>query len=342
MCDILIDLGTQCMNLKYMYYCTLHTLYLSFPSFPSCAFIFLLYSLTFPTVLYCIHNFLEGWAEWNVCVACISPAVIPVAASGPYLKSCVSLGHWKYLITALALGTSVLKIHITQDTNWKMAYEFVRVLKNPGESLGLGFNKNSEEQGKVYAILEGTALQRSKQVSPGDVIVQINDRDVKNLTSAQLIDMISTLQDDTEVTLKVLHPNTSKPVKPPIIAVDSVDTEVQNGVNDQTHLNIKQRSRKTPVVSKDSLPKITEAEEQSKPIHLQPKELHSVSKRLSLTPETKHKTVAPLQPSKSLDLGALPTWRSKTFINLHNYWTGEQHSDRLYTHAEQVRYCTSG
>lgn len=47
--------------------------------------------------------------------------------------------------------------------------------------------------------------------------------------------------------------------------------------------------------------------------------------------------MVPLQPSRSLDLGALPTWRNKTFISLHNYWTGEQQSDRLHMQAKAVR-----
>ena len=84
-----------------------------------------------------------------------------------------------------------------------MSYDLIKVSKKPGESLGLGFNKNSERQNKVYAILEGTALQRSGQVRPGDLIVEVNGVDVSGYTSSQLIDIISTLQDKSEVSLKV-------------------------------------------------------------------------------------------------------------------------------------------
>jgi hypothetical protein len=202
----------------------------------------------------------------------------------------------------------------------------------------LGFNKNSEKQNKVYAILEGTALQRSKQVAPGDLVVQINGEDVQNYNSSQLIDLISTLQDDTVVTLQVLHnkPTTNGSDMSPTIVIDSVPSvEVSKP---------RGRLRKMPVVpssSKDSLPKINETEEMNKStVHLQPKESHLVSKRLSLTPETKHRQVAPLQPSKSLDLGALPNWRSKKgtgFVGLQNYWTNEQFTDRLHTQPNQIK-----
>lgn len=216
--------------------------------------------------------------------------------------------------------------------------QYIKVYKNPGESLGLGFNKNSEEQNKVFAILEGSALQRSKQITPGDLIVQINGRDVRKFSSGQLIDMISTLQDDTEVSLKVAHPNstngTPRGMLCPAISVDSEEKpSVENGVGENRR---PARMRKTPVTS-DNLPKITESDEQvnkPKPMLLQP--LHNVGKRLSLIPETKHRELPAIQPSKSLDLGTLPTWRNKTFINLQNYWTGEQCSDRLHTQAEQV------
>ena len=84
-----------------------------------------------------------------------------------------------------------------------MSYDLIKVSKKPGESLGLGFNKNSERQNKVYAILEGTALQRSGEVRAGDLIVEVNGVDVSGYTSSQLIDIISTLQDKSEVSLKV-------------------------------------------------------------------------------------------------------------------------------------------
>ena len=66
----------------------------------------------------------------------------------------------------------------------------VRVYKNPGESLGFIFNKKSKQQNKVYSIQEGSALDRSKEVVRDDIIVSINNRDVRKFSSSQLIDMI--------------------------------------------------------------------------------------------------------------------------------------------------------
>ena len=101
-----------------------------------------------------------------------------------------------------------------------MSYDFIKVSKKPGESLGIGFNKNSERQNRVYAILEGTALQRSGQVRAGDLIVEVNGTDVSGYTSSQLIDVISGLQDKNEVSLKAsAHTHTHTSVHNYIILV---------------------------------------------------------------------------------------------------------------------------
>lgn len=64
--------------------------------------------------------------------------------------------------------------------------------------------------------------------------------------------------------------------------------------------------------------------------------MQSDKKRLSLTPETKHRERPGLQSSHSVELGSLPTWRGKAFLTLQNYWTGDQHSDRLHNQGAQV------
>ena len=100
-----------------------------------------------------------------------------------------------------------------------------------------------------------------------------------------------------------------------------------------------QKQRRKPALS--GLPQITESSDDNKGGGggglLQVKEHTSSAKRHSLTPESSRREMVPLQPSRSLDLGALPTWRNKTFISLHNYWTGEQQSDRLHMQAKAVR-----
>lgn len=101
-----------------------------------------------------------------------------------------------------------------------------------------------------------------------------------------------------------------------------------------------QKQRRKPALF--GLPQITESSDDNKGGGggglLQVKEQHNSSgKRHSLTPESSRREMVPLQPSRSLDLGALPTWRNKTFISLHNYWTGEQQSDRLHMQAKAVR-----
>lgn len=101
-----------------------------------------------------------------------------------------------------------------------------------------------------------------------------------------------------------------------------------------------QRKRKpgfggiTPGAS-SKLSDVKESDENPK-VYLQLKHNPSLHKRLSLTPESKHRERPGLQSSHSLELGSLPTWRGKQFINLHNYWTGEQQSDRLHHQAPQV------
>ena len=102
-----------------------------------------------------------------------------------------------------------------------------------------------------------------------------------------------------------------------------------------------QRQRRKPALSGVPLPQITESSDDNKGGGggglLQVKDHISSGKRHSLTPESSRREMIPLQPSRSLDLGALPTWRNKTFISLHNYWTGEQQSDRLHMQAKAVR-----
>ena len=87
------------------------------------------------------------------------------------------------------------------------------------------------------------------------------------------------------------------------------------------------------------LPQITETLDDSKPSGLLQVKDHIMGgsgKRHSLTPESSRREMIPIQPSKSLDLGALPTWRNKTFITLNNYVTGEQQTDRLHTQVKPV------
>lgn len=212
------------------------------------------------------------------------------------------------------------------------AQRIVRVAKNQGESMGIGFNKNSDQQNRVFAILEGSSLHRSKDIIPGDIIMQVNNRDVSHYTSKQLIDVIATLQDETEVTFHIVRPSeTLTNGDTPSITIDDVNPHPPpTNTGGRTE---GRRPIRRPVVD----------DHRSKPVHLQPNVEHpaSMTKRLSLTPETKHKEIIAsannaLQPSKSLDLGALPTWRSKTFVNLHNYWTGEQQSDRLHTQSTPI------
>lgn len=214
----------------------------------------------------------------------------------------------------------------------------VRVYKNPGESLGFIFNKKAKQQNKVYSIQEGSALDRSKQVIRDDIIVSINNRDVRKFSSSQLIDMISTLEDDTEVTLGIERPLSNGTSRTPSISIDIAD-EQNTSLSSQEEGRKPTRSRRQGIVlPKDDsiMPKIAESEEHSKTVHLQHKDLMPLNKRLSLTPETRHRGVVTLQPSKSLDLGALPTWRNKSFVSLQNYWTREQQTDRLFTQGNQV------
>ncbi|XP_011410183.2 PREDICTED: nitric oxide synthase, endothelial-like [Amphimedon queenslandica] len=213
-----------------------------------------------------------------------------------------------------------------------MSYDLIKVSKKPGESLGLGFNKNSERQNKVYAILEGTALQRSGEVRPGDLIVEVNGVDVSGYTSSQLIDIISTLQDKSEVSLKILRPDGSlSNGGTPAVSIDHPNNETPAPAT-TSRPNQRQRRKGGP------LPQITETlDDGGKPGGLlQVKDHFASGKRHSLTPESSRREMVPLQPSKSLDLGALPTWRNKTFITLNNYVTGEQQTDRLHTQSKAV------
>ena len=93
-----------------------------------------------------------------------------------------------------------------------------------------------------------------------------------------------------------------------------------------------QRKRKTAITG-SKLSENTEIDDHKVLLHLKQPALH---KRFSLTPESKHRERPALQSSHSLELGSLPTWRGKTFVTLHNYWTGEQQSDRLHHQAPQV------
>ena len=112
---------------------------------------------------------------------------------------CVSMCTINVLICR---NNSTYPLFLSSLERCTMSYDFIKVFKKPGESLGIGFNKNSERQNRVYAILEGTALQRSGQVRAGDLIVEVNGTDVSGYTSSQLIDVISGLQDKNEVSLK--------------------------------------------------------------------------------------------------------------------------------------------
>lgn len=120
---------------------------------------------------------------------------------------------------------------------------------------------------------------------------------------------------------------------------DSNPSTPPSSTPSSTNRPANQRQRRKPALPGVPLPQITESSDDNKGGGggglLQVKD-HS-GKRHSLTPESSRREMVPLQPSRSLDLGALPTWRNKTFISLHNYWTGEQQSDRLHMQAKAVR-----
>ena len=153
---------------------------------------------------------------------------------------------------------------------------------------------------------------------------------------------------DEEETLSVAVPkNTNRRL---VRSEESVDDD-----QPQAFENIlsSRRKRKPAISDKDrysgaiqtssrpsSLVEIKE-EEKKEPAMAQPKGLLQIkqqhySKRLSLTPESKHKERPTLQNSHSVELGSLPTWRGKTYTTLQNYWTGEQQSDRLHHQGPQA------
>ena len=214
----------------------------------------------------------------------------------------------------------------------------ILVYKNPGESLGVVFNRKSSTQNSVYGIQNGSALHRSGQVQLGDRILKINGRDVQNFSATQLIEMIAMLQDDTEVSMSVVRQvsNGSETPSTPTLKIE--DYSMGPSLLDQR----RKRSRKQGIVTKDEskLPGISETCDSppNKHVHKKPDPL---DKQFSLTPELpRHRELRSLQNSRSLDLGALPTWRGKTFISLQNYWTDEQTSDRLHNQGHQVFLCS--
>ena len=215
-----------------------------------------------------------------------------------------------------------------------MSFESITVLKEPGESLGLSFSKKAAEQNAVIAILPGSALERSGQVNLGDKVLSINRSDVRKLSAGELIDRIAMLKGDSEVSLEIQRASAVNGETVPKINVESSDsTESNNSILGQ------RKQRRTGVQNpvQNNLPKITESTDDAnnKPQNLQ-KLQGPFDKRLSLTPEMKHSDKRGLQSSHSLDLSTLPTWRGKTFVTLQNYWSKEQHSDRLHHQAPHV------
>ena len=215
----------------------------------------------------------------------------------------------------------------------------VLVYKNPGESLGVVFNRKSSTQNTVYGIQNGSALHRSGQVQLGDRILKINGRDVHNFTAPQLIEMIDMLQEDTEVSMSVQRQVSNGNETPPTPTLKIEDFSMGLSLLDQR----KKRSRKLGMATKDEskLPGISETSDSPTTKHVL-KKPDPIDKRLSLTPELpRHRELKSLHNSRSLDLGALPTWRGKTFISLQNYWTDEQTSDRLHNQGHQVFVCST-
>lgn len=210
----------------------------------------------------------------------------------------------------------------------------VLVYKSPGESLGVVFNRKSSTQNSVYGIQNGSALHRSGQVQLGDRILKINGRDVHNFTAPQLIEMIDMLQEDTEVSMSVLRQVSNGNETPSTPTLKIEDYSMGPSLLDQR----KKRSRKQAIATKDesTLPGISETSDTAPNKHVLKKP--PIDKRLSLTPELpRHREMRSLHNSRSLDLGALPTWRGKTFISLQNYWTDEQASDRLHNQGHQIK-----
>ena len=109
--------------------------------------------------------------------------------------------------------------------------------------------------------------------------------------------------------------------KPAVTDKDRYSGAISSSTRPSSLVEIKEEEKKEPVAQSKNL--------------LQLKQQH-YAKRLSLTPESKHKERPNLQSSHSVELGSLPTWRGKTYISLQNYSTGEQQSDRLHHQGPQA------
>ena len=237
------------------------------------------------------------------------------------------------------------------------SYELINIhlRKKAGESLGIAFDRKSAQVGRVAGVVEGSSLHRTNQIEPGDIVVKLNDINVQEESAERLLELLQEAKEDEQTTL-TLQRNTEVEVETgPAQDKVSTPTIVENLVNSSPPLPqpaVKQRvgrTRKMPAIGRPntfqharsfgepSQPNPESHEEDTiKPIHLKP--IDVPTKKLSLTPENKQhkKAVMALQPSKSLDLGALPQWRSRTFVSLHNYINGEQTTDRLHVNKDLV------
>ena len=243
----------------------------------------------------------------------------------------------------------------TKITMSQPSYELINIHlhKKAGESLGIAFDRKSAQVGRVAGVVEGSSLHRTNQIEPGDIVVKLNDINVQEESAERLLELLQEAKADEEATL-TLQRNTEGAVEAPPQPKVTTPTIVENLVNSsppmpqpasqQRHA----RTRKMPAIGRPntfqharsfaepSTQNDMHEDDSNKPIHLKP--IDVPTKKLSLTPENKqHKKAAmALQPSKSLDLSALPQWRSRTFVSLHNYTNGEQTTDRLHVNKDMV------
>lgn len=243
----------------------------------------------------------------------------------------------------------------------------IHVYKKAGESIGIAFARNCAQTSKVAGVVEGSPLHRTNQIAPGDLVITLNDNPVQDESPERLMELLKEVKEEEEVSL-TLQRSQELPRESPVQAKIIPPTIVENLVNtsplnEQTPMQCRTghspRMRKQPAIGRPNTfqhaqfvniealgPKPFQhskplEEDSNKPFHLKP--LDFPTKKLSLTPENKQhrKAMMALQPSKSLDLSSLPQWRTRSFVTLHNYWNGEQTTDRLHTNKDIVSWLVS-
>lgn len=175
---------------------------------------------------------------------------------------------------------------------------------------------------QVAKLLDSGAAMASNEVHIGDILLNINEKDVQSLTPEDVKDVLKACSADMPVRLKLQRTLTNG------APLSNGPSDSQDEAEVTEPKSSPRRSRRVGLAV--PLPSIEEGAPPGKP-----------RPRLSFTPETnsKKEEYPKLAASKSVDLHSLPQWRRQMsqMVSLQNLLDGHEMTDRLHNRCRDLR-----